>query len=158
EKERLDRQIAAVETTITKTRGGEQLMAEEMFDGFDHTQYKEEVEQRWGKDAYAAGDRWYRALTDADKAEFMRQQKQIQADYAAAFEAGEPVDGELVQEITKRQHDWIRAGWQGREVPAEAMRGLGQMYVDDPRFGANYGGVEGATYVRDAMAVFADRM
>ena len=28
-------------------------MAEEMFDGFDHTQYKEEVEERWGKDAYA---------------------------------------------------------------------------------------------------------
>ena len=30
-------------------------MAEEMFDGFDHTQYKEEVEERWGKEAYAAG-------------------------------------------------------------------------------------------------------
>ncbi|TQL40428.1 DNA-binding transcriptional MerR regulator [Homoserinimonas aerilata] len=158
EKERLDRQIAAVETTIIKTEGGEQLMAEEMFDGFDHTQYKEEVEQRWGADAYAAGDRWWRKLTDADKAEFGRQQKQIQADYAAASAAGEPVGGALVQEITKRQHDWIRAGWQGRDVPAEAMRGLGQMYVDDPRFGANYGGVEGATYVRDAMAVYADRM
>ena len=28
-------------------------MADQMFDGFDHTQYKEEVEERWGKDAYA---------------------------------------------------------------------------------------------------------
>jgi hypothetical protein len=32
------------------------------------------------------------------------------------------------------------------------------MYVDDPRFGANYGGLDGATFVRDAMAVYADRM
>ena len=32
-------------------------MAEDMFDGFDHTQYKDEVEERWGKDAYAEGYR-----------------------------------------------------------------------------------------------------
>ena len=158
EKHRLDRQIAAVETTITKMKGGEQLMAEEMFDGFDHTQYKDEVEQRWGKEAYASGDRWWRGQTDADKARFLQQQQQIQADYAAAFTAGEPVDGELVQEITGRQVEWIRIGWQGREVTADAIRGLGQMYVDDPRFGANYGGDEGARYVRDAMAVYADRL
>ena len=29
---------------------------------FDHTQYKDEVEQRWGADAYAAGDQWWRSL------------------------------------------------------------------------------------------------
>ena len=37
-------------------------MAEKMFDGFDHTQYREEVQQRWGKDAYAAGDAWWRGM------------------------------------------------------------------------------------------------
>ena len=46
EQERLARQIATVQSTITALRGGERLMAENMFDGFDHTQYKEEVEQR----------------------------------------------------------------------------------------------------------------
>ncbi|MEO7349966.1 MAG: MerR family transcriptional regulator, partial [Terrimesophilobacter sp.] len=56
EKERLDRQIGAVETPIRKFESKEQLMAEEMFDGFDHTQYKEEVEERWGKGASAATD------------------------------------------------------------------------------------------------------
>ncbi|XTR50800.1 hypothetical protein ACOM2C_09700 [Pseudarthrobacter sp. So.54] len=29
-------------------------MAEKIFDGFDHTQYRDEVEGRWGKDACAA--------------------------------------------------------------------------------------------------------
>jgi DNA-binding transcriptional MerR regulator len=158
EKERLDRQIAAVAMTITKIERGEQLMAEEMFDGFDHTQYKEEVEERWGKDAYAAGNHWWTTMTDADKTEFVRQQKQIQGDYAAAFAAGKPVGDEVVQEIVRRHRDWIGVGWQGRDVSAEALRGLGQMYVDDPRFGANYGGIAGATFVRDAMAVYADRM
>ncbi|MEO7124282.1 MAG: MerR family transcriptional regulator [Lacisediminihabitans sp.] len=158
EKDRLDRQIVAVETTIRKTKGGEQLMAEEMLNGFDHTRYKEEVEERWGKDAYAATDRWHSKLTDADKADFMRQQKQIQADYAAALAAGEPVEGEVAQEVTARQHAWIQLSWGGRTVTAEALRGLGQMYVDDPRFGVNYGGVVGASYVRDAMAVYAERL
>ncbi|HEY8281923.1 MAG TPA: TipAS antibiotic-recognition domain-containing protein, partial [Leifsonia sp.] len=37
------------------------------------------------------------------------------------------------------------------------LTGLGDMYVADPRFGANYGGVEGATFVRDALRVYADR-
>jgi DNA-binding transcriptional MerR regulator len=158
EKDRLDRVIAAVETTISKTKEGEQLMAEEMLDGFDHTKYKEEVEERWGKDTYAATDLWYGSLTDADKSGFMRQQKHIQADYASAFAAGELADGSVAQEITSRQRDWIQRSWRDREVTAEALRGLGQMYVDDLRFGANYGGIDGASYVRDAMAVYADRM
>jgi hypothetical protein len=29
------------------------------------------------------------------------------------------------------------------------------MYVADPRFGANYGGTEGAEFVRDALRVYA---
>nr|BFF09472.1 hypothetical protein GCM10025699_07750 [Microbacterium flavescens] len=40
EQDRLARQVASVESTITALRGGERLMAENMFDGFDHTQYK----------------------------------------------------------------------------------------------------------------------
>lgn len=158
EKERIDRQITAVETTITKLDEGEQLMAEEMFDGFDNARYKREVEERWGADVAAAGDSWWKAKTDAGKADFMASQKQIQADYAAARAAAEPVGGELVQGITRRHHEWIREAWQGRPVSAEALRGLGEMYVDDPRFAANYGGVEGASYVRDAMAAYADTL
>src|SRR5690606_18450090 len=53
EQGRLARQIAAVEHTIDALKGGTELMAEEMFDGFDHSKHKDEVEQRWGKDAYA---------------------------------------------------------------------------------------------------------
>ena len=33
--------------------------------------------------------------------------------------------------------------------------GLGEMYVADERFGANYGGEAGAAFVRDALRVYA---
>ena len=57
ESERLARQIASVERTITSIEKEVPIMARDMFDGFDHTQYKEEVEQRWGAEAYADSDR-----------------------------------------------------------------------------------------------------
>ena len=36
------------------------------------------------------------------------------------------------------------------------VTGLGEMYVADPRFAANYGGEPGATFVRDALRVYAE--
>src|SRR5690606_29959537 len=68
EQERLTRQIASVESTITALKGGEDLMAENMFDGFDHTRYREEVEERWGAKAYAESDRWWRGMPDEERA------------------------------------------------------------------------------------------
>ena len=38
---------------------------------------------------------------------------------------------------------------------ADQLAGLADMYVADERFAANYGGAEGATYVRDALTHFA---
>ena len=157
EKERLDRQISSVETTILRMEGGEQLMAEEMFDGFDHTQYREEVEERWGKEAYAAGDRWYRALSAEQKNRFMQDQLDIQRDYAAALANGATADSDEVQAITQRHFEWISIGWLGKRPNAEQFVGLGEMYVADERFGVNYGGVRGASFVRDAMKVYAER-
>ena len=37
------------------------------------------------------------------------------------------------------------------------MLGLADMYVADARFAANYGGEEGATFVRDALHEYAAR-
>ncbi|HJB63588.1 MAG TPA: TipAS antibiotic-recognition domain-containing protein, partial [Candidatus Microbacterium pullistercoris] len=56
---------------------------------------------------------------------------------------------------------WLR-GMPGTpaEDPAEVVgyvRGLGDMYVADPRFGKNYGGPEGAAFVRDALHAWAER-
>ncbi len=70
EQQRLARQIASVEHTITTMEGGGRLMADEMFDGFDHTQHEAEVTERWGADAYRTGDTWWRGLSTQDKAAY----------------------------------------------------------------------------------------
>ena len=39
----------------------------------------------------------------------------------------------------------------------EYVVGLADMYVADPRFAKNYGGEQGATFVRDALHEYAAR-
>jgi len=155
ERERVDRLIASVTTTIERLEGGEQLMAEEAFDGFDHTVYKEEVEQRWGADAYATSDRWWRGLGAEGQAAFRAEAAAIQSGLAAAHAAGTAADAAEVRALIARHYAWVRAGWGDVAPSTEAYLGLGEMYVADPRFSKHYGGPEGAEYVRDAMRVYA---
>lgn len=131
-------------------------MAEEVFDGFDHTRYEAEVTERWGRDAYERGDRWWRSLSDAEKKAFMDEQKDIARGFAAAARAGLAADSAEVQALARRHCDWLSA----TTAPSkEYVIGLGQMYVDDPRFTANYDrhGEGTAILVRDALKVFAER-
>ncbi len=113
-------------------------MAEEMFDGFDHTRYEEEVVERWGRDAYDRGDRWWRTLSDADKTGFQQDQLDIAAEFGRAHAAGLAPDSPEVLAITRRHYEWVAAGWQDRRPTADAFAGLGEMYVSDPRFAKHY--------------------
>ncbi|MDA4893633.1 MerR family transcriptional regulator [Streptomyces sp. MS2A] len=165
EQDRLTRQIASVENTITALRGGENLMAENMFDGFDHTQYKDEVEQRWGAQAYADGDRWWRGMSDEERAAWQQRVSDLGRDWIAAAESGIDPASEEAQSLARRHVEWLTgvpgtpAAVPGGDVKGYVI-GLGEMYVADPRFGANYatsdGSTRGAEFVRDALRVYAE--
>lgn len=157
EQDRIRRQIESVTNTLHKTERGEQLMAAEVFDGFDHTRYKDEVIERWGKDAYDRSDRWWRSLSEADKKAHFQAHLDIAADYGRAHAAGLTPDSDEVQAIVARHYDWVGGGSQ-RRPSFEHFTGLGEMYVADPRFAANYDvHGEGTTeFVRDAMKAYAE--
>ena len=140
------------------------MTADESLDGFDHTQYKDEVEERWGKAAYADSDRWWRSKTPQERAAFQQAQVGIARDYGAAKQAGRPADDDEVQAIVQRHYDWL-AGIPATPGAAqggptrEYFTGLAEMYVSEPRFAANYDvhGEGTAELVRDAIRVYADR-
>lgn len=158
ERDRLGRVVDSVRSTIRIIDEGGELVTEKIFDGFDHTQYRDEVEQRWGTKAYADSDAWWRSLTDADKRAFQQQLDGIVADYAEASAQDLDVAGERAQAITARLHAWVGVSWGSAAPGAEAFTGLGDMYVADPRFGETFSadGRQFAQYVRDAMVVYAD--
>lgn len=161
ESERLARLQATVERTISTIEDGGRLMAEDMLDGFDHTQYREEVTQRWGADAYAAGDSWWRGMTDEERSSWRADSQRLAADWGAAAEAGlDPVSPEA-QELAARHVAWLSGipgtPGAGAAPDTQYVVGLGEMYVTDARFARSYGGVEGAAFVRDALAAWAER-
>jgi len=162
EQERLARQIASVEETIASVLKGKNIMAENMFDGFDHTQYRDEVEERWGKDAYARGDSWWRGLGATAQADWKERQAALNRDWIAAAAGGASASSPGAQELARRHVEWL-ASIPGTPASAPGgdvrgyVTGLGAMYVADPRFGANYGGEAGATFVRDALALYAEQ-
>jgi MerR family transcriptional regulator, thiopeptide resistance regulator len=169
EQDRLARQIASVTQTINAVQGGNDIMAEDMFNGFDHTQYKDEVEERWGKDAYAKGDSWWRAMSADEKAAWKQRSQQLGQDWIAAAAAGIAPGSVEAQAIAKRHVEWLTgipgtpasdaggsANAKGSGGVKQYVTGLGEMYAADPRFARNYGGADGAAFVRDALRIYAE--
>lgn len=165
--DRIARQMASVQKTIDHLTGKEQIMAQDMphamFDGFDHAVFKEEVEEKWGREAYADGDSWWGGKTDAEKAAWKAALAALQADWAdaAAHEHADP-RGTAAQTLARRQFEALAAipGTPGHSTggPTKAyFIGLGELYVEDDRFAAGYGGTGNAAFVRDAMRVYAER-
>ncbi|MBD8080289.1 MerR family transcriptional regulator [Cellulosimicrobium arenosum] len=162
ERQRLARQIASVERTITTMEGGGELMASDMFDGFDHTQYKDEVEDRWGKDAYRRGDAWWRGMSDDERSAWQERTARLNDDWTTAAQAGTDPASDEAQELARRHVAWLQSVPANPAHEAGPLRnyllGLGEMYVNDPRFALSYGGVEGATFVRDTLRTYVDRL
>lgn len=165
EQRRLAAQIGSVERTIAALTGaheeGMNLMAENMFDGFDHTQYKDEVEQRWGKDAYTQSDQWWRGLGQAGQAEWKERMQQLMGEWTAAASREEDPRSTAAQDLAARQVEWLRsipgtpAHGSGGDL-AGYLLGLGELYVADERFAANYGGDASARFVRDALRHYVE--
>jgi DNA-binding transcriptional MerR regulator len=157
ERRRIGRQIDSVRTTLRKLKGGERLMAEEVFDGFDHTKYEKEVTERWGAEAYRKGDTWWRSLSAEEKKAHQQEQLDIGAAFGSARAAGLAADSDDVQVITRRLHAWLEPAVSS--VSAGYFAGLGQLYVDDPRYGAydEKHGAGTAEFIRDAMKIYAER-
>ena len=162
EQERLSRLIASVERTIAAEAAGEEITAKDMLDGFDHTVHKEEVEQRWDKEAYARSDAWWRGLGSGGQAEWKSQVAALNGDWIAASASGTAPDSEVAQDLARRHVEWLTsipgtpAATPGGDVRGYVL-GLAEMYVADERFAANYGGVDGAAFVRDALTAYAER-
>ncbi len=161
ERDRLERQAASVRSTIDVLERGGDLMMETMFDGFDHTAHKREVEERWGSEASARSDAWWTSMGAEEKAAWQARLAALQADWRDAAATGVDPAGAVGQELARRQAEWLAGipgtpGHGSGAPTADYLTGLGEMYAADERFAAQYGGTEGARFVRDALARYAE--
>ena len=131
--------LDAVDAAITRLESEEPMNETEMrqmFEGFDPTQHEAEAEQRWGDtEAYKESKRRTSRYTKADWQEIKREGEAAFASLAALMAAGEPADGPEAMEAAEQHRLHIDRRFY--PCPRAMHRGLGQLYVDDPRFTAN---------------------
>ena len=131
-------------------------MAEEILDGFDHSQHEQEVVERWGREAHDESTRKWAALSREAQRERMAEHEHVAQALAEAHGRGENVASDTVQSLVRRHYTWTSFFWTPNR---EAYINLGELYVADPRFAAVYERHAKGTagFIRDAMRVFAEK-
>ena len=158
---RVGRMVEAVEKALEAHTMGISLTPEERFEVFgdhDPEQYKDEVEQRWGEtDAYKESQRRVKSYSKEDWLAIKAEAAEITQAYADAMTSGVAADSPAAMDLAERHRRHI--GRWFYDCPPEMHRGLGEMYVADERFAANYEPLAtGLTaWIRDAIAANAAR-
>jgi hypothetical protein len=130
----------------------------ELFGDFDPDQHAAEAEQRWGStEAYRQSARRTSQYMKADWELIKAEAAENAAGFAAAFTGGVAATDPRAMDLAEAHRLHISRWFY--DCPVEMHRGLGDMYVSDPRFTANYDtdhpGL--AAYVRDAIHANAAR-
>ena len=160
ERERLDRLAATVDATIRQLEGGQTMAPETWFGGLDaatEADYRDQARRRWGQAVVERAWSHLQELSAEERRASPERLNDITDRLAALRGAGrDPSDAE-VQAVTGDHHRLIAKHW-GDGPNAEAYKGLGALYTDDPRFKDTYDRVgEGfAAYMRAAMEAYAD--
>jgi MerR family transcriptional regulator, thiopeptide resistance regulator len=158
---RVRRMVEAVEKALEAHTMGISLSPEERFEVFgehDPERYEDEVKQRWGEtDAYKESQRRVKSYSKEDWLAIKAEAAEITQAYADAMTAGVAADSPAAMDLAERHRQHI--GRWFYDCPPEMHRGLGEMYVADERFAANYEPLAtGLTaWIRDAIAANAAR-
>lgn len=158
-KERVGKLLQTIQKTIKSLKGGEYMSNDDKFSPFNdpvYQKYKDEAEKRWGNtDAYEQSmervGKMSKAELDRVKAEGEEISNSAAGLMKKGFSSGSPEVQEQVDRFYRHLHNFYDPGY-------EMFKGLGQMYVDDPRFTQVYEKrAKGfAKFMRDAMAFYAE--
>lgn len=134
------------------------MKREDMFEGFDPAKHEEEARSRWGHTAeYAESQRRTKGYTKDDWTHTRAEADAITRDFAKAAEQGIAPTDVRAMDIAERHRQHIDRWFYPCSKAMHAR--LGQMYVADERFAANYEKARaGLTqYICDAIAENAAR-
>ncbi|MEC3882562.1 MerR family transcriptional regulator [Halobacillus sp. HZG1] len=162
-KKRLERLIQSVDQTLQSLEGEDHMGNEDRFRPFDKSEieahqkkYEKEVEERWGDtDAYQQSKQKASQYTKEDWEKIQQEGDEIDRELVKLMDR-DPSDPDVQHLIDrKRQHitDYFY------KCSLDIFRGLGDMYVNDPRFTKNIDKwKEGyAEFLSKAMHAYCDQ-
>jgi len=155
---RLDRLLAAVDAALgVLEKGKTQMQSEDfkaMFDGFDPADHEAEAQARWGDtEAYRESARRTQSYGPPEWQAIRSESEAIYARLAALMQQGAAVTAPAVQAAVEDHRRHLERWFY--PCPSAMHKGLGEMYVADPRFTATLDKKAGpgfARFFRDAIA------
>lgn len=149
-----------VEKTISSLEGESKMSNKEKFEGFkeelikeNEKKYGKEIREKYGEDVVTESYKKITNLSEEQWAAVEGLSKELNEALKEAMKSGDP-SSELAQKAVELHKKWLSYF---SNYPKEAHLGLGQMYVDDPRFTEYYEknvGENAAVFLRDAIGVF----
>jgi DNA-binding transcriptional MerR regulator len=136
-KKRLNNLIKTIDDTLNNHEKIKTMTDQDLYSSFskeEEERYAAEAKERWGHtEAYRQSQERVAQLGKDGMARVQAEAEQLMAEIAANTQAGP--SSEVVQRLIDRHYNHLRNFY---EPSLEMYRGLGQMYVSDPRFTAYY--------------------
>ena len=158
---RLHKMVAAIDHEMEAREMYIKLTPEErleVFGDFDPEAHAGEAEQRWGgTDAYRQSRRRVSNYTKEDWLKIKAEHDEVAANLAALFESGVSPASEEAMAAAEAHRQHISRWYY--DCSHEIHRGLGEMYVSDESFRANYDVLAPglSEFIRDAARANAER-
>lgn len=159
--ERLQKMVAAIDHEMEARQMDIKLTPEEkleVFGDFDPEEYAEEAEQRWGEtEAYRQSQSRVSNYTKEDWLKIKAEEEEVSANLATLFESGAAPDSDDAMTAAEAHRQHITRWFY--DCSYDIHQGLGEMYVSDERFRANYDALAPglSEFIRDAFRANAGR-
>ena len=154
---RINKLLETLGKTISSLQGDGNMSEKEYFEGFDETQYEDETRERWGgTPQYAESQRKWASYSKDQQEEIKEEGGRISFRMVTENPDMSPGDSD-VQTAVGEYYAYLNKYFYSCEV--EFLRGLADMWVQDPRFAVNYERIRegGAAFVREAVHIYCDQ-
>ena len=160
---RLDDLIRTVRKTLAETEGGTAMTDLEKFEAFkrraveaNEESFGREIRAKYGDAEADRANARILALTQEEYDQWKALGGEIHTALMAAVRTGEDPAGPEGQRIAALHRRWLSYSWEA--YTPQAHRGLGELYVADPRFTAYYDweGPGCAAFLSRAIAAYTD--
>jgi len=149
--------IDTLDKTVASVKGEGTMSDQDVFDGFDESQYEDEVRERWGgSPKFAESQAKWSSYSKEQKEAIKAEGRRLTVRMVSEDPEASPDDAD-VQAAIGEYHAYLNQYFYTCEI--SFLRGLADGWVQDPRFAINYERIRegGAAFVREAVHLYCDR-
>jgi hypothetical protein len=147
QRDRFSDLIGTIDRTIAGLKGETQMSNADLYKGFSpekQTEYEAWLVDTYGGDMperIAVSRRAWDKLSEAERGAVMDELKDIETALAQGLRMGVPPEAPALAGQVRRHKAWVAQMWD-KPCPPDAYRGLAEMYLAHPDFGARFEAIE----------------